>query len=409
MEQCRKSWSITLDQVVVFLVIWEFFWSDNLHLRIYPYIFWPVVSVYAVLKLNLHRFDKQYGKYILMLILALLYCTMSSIISPNSKDGFLFVPEVILYILSALFVVLYGEMEKVIGYIHSLVIVHTILLFMQKFLPSAFSIIKGVAGATASRDLLITDGAYTGLTGQSSTISYYLVMGVCTSLYYYSKKKSKIYLLQIVLFLFGLALTYRRGNTLCAIIIVITYLFLGKERAYKKAFAVIAGACAVMIVGIENIPGLSMIIKKTVYQSQYGNALSGRSSIWKTGLEMFKNHPIFGNGMYSFTYYVNAVSAHNSYIQKICDLGIVGTAIFLLPFVYCFAVSIKQLFVLRNSVCFENGTFDLNLLFFLMQLHVFMIAFTEGQFETPALYVVMLLVNFAVIAIQRQRLLIDVD
>ena len=162
-----------------------------------------------------------------------------------------------------------------------------------------------------------------------------------------------------------------------------------------------------MIIGVENIPGLSMIIEKTVYQSQFGNALSGRSGIWEIGLEMFKKHPIFGNGMYSFTYYVNVVSAHNSYIQKTCELGVVGTVIFLLPFVYCFVVSIKQLFVLRNNAYFENGTFDLNLLFFLMQVHVFTIAFTEGQFESPALYVMMFLVDFSVISIQRNRLFAD--
>ena len=120
---------------------------------------------------------------------------------------------------------------------------------------------------------------------------------------------------------------------------------------------------------------------------------------------MFKQHPLFGNGMYSFTYYVNVVSAHNSYIQKICDLGIVGTMLFMLPFVYCFVVSIKQLFVLRNENGFSTGLFDLNLLFFLMQLHVFTIAFTEGQFESPALYVLMFLVNFGVISIQRERLM----
>lgn len=60
MKQYRKPWSVTLDQIVAFLVVWEFFWSDNLHLRIYPYIFWPMVSVYTALKLDLRRFDKQY-------------------------------------------------------------------------------------------------------------------------------------------------------------------------------------------------------------------------------------------------------------------------------------------------------------------------------------------------------------
>ena len=304
-----------------------------------------------------------------------------------------------------MFVVEYGNIDKVIRYIHSLVLVHTALLFMQRFLPGAFSVIKSVAGATASRDLLLTDGAYAGLTGQSSTISYYLALGVCTALYYYGKKKNKLYLLEILLFLIGLALTYRRGNTLCAIIVIIAYLFLVKGRAYKKAFTIMAGACIVFAVGLENIPGLSMIIEKTAYQSQFGNALSGRSGIWEIGLNMFKQHPLFGNGMYSFTYYVNVVSAHNSYIQKICDLGIVGTILFMLPFVYCFVVSIKQLFVLRNENEFGTGMFDLNLLFFLMQLHVFTIAFTEGQFESPALYVLMFLVDFGVISIQRERLM----
>lgn len=404
-ESRQAKWSITLDQIVVFLVIWEFFWSDNLHLRIYPYIFWPAVTVYALLKIDFRRFDRLDAKYILMVVVSLLYCAMSSIVSPNSEMGFLFVFEVILYVFPAMFVVEYGNIDKVIRYIHSLVLVHTALLFMQRFLPGAFSVIKSVAGATASRDLLLTDGAYAGLTGQSSTISYYLALGVCTALYYYGKKKNKLYLLEILLFLIGLALTYRRGNTLCAIIVIIAYLFLVKGRAYKKAFTIMAGACIVFAVGLENIPGLSMIIEKTAYQSQFGNALSGRSEIWEIGLNMFKQHPLFGNGMYSFTYYVNVVSAHNSYIQKICDLGIVGTILFMLPFVYCFVVSIKQLFVLRNENEFGTGMFDLNLLFFLMQLHVFTIAFTEGQFESPTLYVLMFLVDFGVISIQRERLM----
>ncbi len=97
---------------------------------------------------------------------------------------------------------------------------------------------------------------------------------------------------------------------------IVAYLFIGREGAYKKALAVIAGACVMVIIGIENIPGLSMIIKKTEYLSQFGDVSSGRSGIWEIELEMFKKHPIFVNGMYSFTYYVNVVSAHNSYIQK---------------------------------------------------------------------------------------------
>lgn len=79
-----------------------------------------------------------------MVTIALLYCTMSSIVSPNSEKGALFVFEVLLYIPPTLFIALYGDMEKVIGYIHTLVIVHTILLFVQKFCQIFFQSSKAL-------------------------------------------------------------------------------------------------------------------------------------------------------------------------------------------------------------------------------------------------------------------------
>jgi len=53
-----------------------------------------------------------------------------------------------------------------------------------------------------------------------------------------------------------------------------------------------------------------------------------RLSAWSTGLELFKGSPIFGIGFGNFTNF-NEITAHNSFVLCLAELGLVGTTIWL--------------------------------------------------------------------------------
>jgi putative inorganic carbon (hco3(-)) transporter len=55
---------------------------------------------------------------------------------------------------------------------------------------------------------------------------------------------------------------------------------------------------------------------------------SDRLSAWSTGLELFKQSPIFGVGFGNFTNF-NDVTAHNSFVLCLAELGLLGTTLWL--------------------------------------------------------------------------------
>ena len=83
---------------------------------------------------------------------------------------------------------------------------------------------------------------------------------------------------------------------------------------------------------------------------------SGRSNLYKTALSLWKNNPIIGNGWFYF-YYNNRgilardtfVHAHNMIFELLCDVGIVGTILFILPIIRTIILNVKALRNERGS------------------------------------------------------------
>lgn len=65
-------------------------------------------------------------------------------------------------------------------------------------------------------------------------------------------------------------------------------------------------------------------------------ALSNREVYWELALQLFRENPLFGSGMRSYDYHYNLMSgrdivfagAHNSYLEMLAEIGIVGTILF---------------------------------------------------------------------------------
>ena len=137
-------------------------------------------------------------------------------------------------------------------------------------------------------------------------------------------------------------------------------------------------------------PSEALFSKAEHYQNT-SDALSGRGDLWDMAFQQFQSSPLFGNGFGSFVQLskTDLPSAHNSYLQKLSELGIIGTIVFFAPFFQAFANSLK--FALNRKGNVTDKKLFLALL--LVQVYFFIGSLSEGIFETPILFVLLFTVQ----------------
>ena len=387
----RRGLVITFPLVLSFFILWQFFWSDNSYLRLNPYIFWPIVAAFSFIVC----FNKGIvlDKYTKLTILSFITCILFSLFSSSKLDGILFVVEISLYFFAVLLVKYYN-----IDYIkitYGFCILHMVFLFMQRIIPSLFySIVRFFSSSTA---LLLQQnagiGAYYGFTGQTSTIAFYLLFGLVISLYYLTKKKkiNCLFLIMAALFELAILLTNRRGALIVSIMIILVLLFLDRRNLLLKVFIVSVVLTLLFVIGVENIPGVKEIIAKFNNYQERNDLLSGRSVFWNYCIEMFKSSPLFGKGFGSFVQYSNfeVTTAHNSYVQKLGEMGLIGSVLFFAPHLYTLFVSIRG-YISKGSSLEEKKYMLFGFLFLMI---FFAEAIFEGIFETPILFVIIFMIE----------------
>jgi O-antigen ligase len=313
-------------------------------------------------------------------------------------DGILFVAEILLYFLAIMYIVM-KQVSKV--YVLKLLYffskVHCFFILLQKFVPSVFyPIIKAMSGTTMYNVVYSNElnGVYMGATGQTSTISIFLIIGFVISLYHLGRKVRLRNIIGVVIFAVGILLTNRRGTLFCAITILLLFILLNRLKINTNISMILCGLIAIYIIGYENIPGVAELTRKFSIYSSSSDFFSGRSSYWEQGIQLFLKKPWFGNGLSSFAYYVpEAYNAHNSYIEKLSDMGIIGSILFFLPYIYCLIKSTIIVVKGKIKMQFSKDSFSFVLFIFLIQVYIFMISMSEGIFEEPAVFVLIYLVQ----------------
>ncbi len=181
----------------------------------------------------------------------------------------------------------------------------------------------------------------------------YLTLGIisCFSLGY-KTKRDWLYFLLSLLFALIIFVTYCRIMLLLsAITLLVLFIIMFIKSQNKKIFLMLLGFAFVCI-------AIFWIIKPEVINKliqsllSRGISLNGRDQLWPWCWNKFKEFPIFGIGFYSLeevpTTHVfhNLVSAHNTLLQWLTSLGIVGT--FLMTFFY----------YKKYQIIFKSGTFS---------------------------------------------------
>lgn len=70
---------------------------------------------------------------------------------------------------------------------------------------------------------------------------------------------------------------------------------------------------------------------------------SGRMGLWKTALELFKENPVFGIGWEQFmNHNTYEHDVHNTYLQWLCESGMVGFVLLMTPTMFMYAMTFKR-------------------------------------------------------------------
>lgn len=382
-----------LPQICAFAIIWQFFWSDNSNLRLYPYVFWPLLAGIALYNWNKLFYGKNSQKYGKLTFYALAYMTISSIFSIAFTDGLLFVAECMLYLLAVDYVIESSvSTEYLIKTIKAIALVHAGLVLLQYFIPMVFyAIVGAISGSEVVSELMYNAsmGCYFGYTGQSSTISVYLIVGMTFTLTSLAKKFSLFDLIGLLTCLIAIPLTNRRGTFICTAVLLLIFLLFSKQSKSIKYGGVFIGVLVILAVGVENLPGMNALFEKVDNYNNRADVLSGRSALWEVAYDIFLNNPIFGAGQSSFVTLskTDLPTAHNSYMQKLSELGSVGTIVFFLPYLNCLIKCIRQM---RNKLLEDKNSF---VSYIMLQMYFLVASFSEGIFETPCLFVIIYLVQ----------------
>ncbi len=227
-------------------------------------------------------------------------------------------------------------------------------------------------------------GGYSRLTSTfwwPNPFAGYLLFALPISFYFFIKDNSRFKLLSaplLILILASFILTGSRGAFLSIVISIFVFSLLNIFMSSRRSLVIflkkhcLSLLCIIilfttLIFIINAIKADSMAFAKRASDSQ--DALDVSSNIridyWKGTLEIFRDYPIFGSGLGSFSnvypkYQENPISAgkyaHNWYLEILSEQGILVLIVFIL-----FLSSIFMEFIKRKNVALQPFDFALSI------------------------------------------------
>lgn len=170
--------------------------------------------------------------------------------------------------------------------------------------------------------------------------AFFLYLGLIADFFVMQKSSKLIYKIFIPIFLINLVLTMSRTGIM-VIVILFAVMFLLTDKISKKAKISIILALAILAVAalifvMMYVPKLWAIINKYFLRIERIKDLSGRTDIWKVGIDLLLASPlnfIFGVGRFQSTRLLEIgekifTQFHNIYLDILLTAGLVGLVYF---------------------------------------------------------------------------------
>lgn len=302
---------------------------------------------------------------------------------------------------------------KVISVIYALSIMFQYVntdIYVDIILPLFTSTEQGLIMRQLSR------GHYTGITFQVAYIAGFLVIGLGVLFFIKNKKTNSAFqIIMILLLIFALILTGKRGHTLFMVLaLLITYI--ASVTSIKKIKRILKSMLLIFILGIvflfliesnvleddSPIKSFTDRIEETIVGLQKGEDItSGRAVLYDFSWNLFLENPILGAGWMAVQN--NSIGlinddkgshSHNIYIQLLSEMGLVGFTLFIIPLLFIYYKSIK-LFKTPYIQSDESKLGILKLSFFLQTFFI-LYGFT-GNLLTDHIYILMYFYSVSIV------------
>ena len=310
-------------------------------------------------KINLPADDKRaYKSVYIIVILYIIFLVISSLFSYNKNTSFFgesfrrngtltYIAFAVFFLSAAKFV----RFENLKLYLNKILLVGTI--------TSTYALIQllGIDFVDwTSQNLIITTLGNTNFAGASMAIFFILSFGQTFISSFSTFKRILVFCVSSILFLAILPTNARQALMILFFGIFLILLF--KAYEFSKKIAYIFGivgftASIVAVLGTLQIGPLSDLL--------YKQSISVRGFYWRAGIEMFKDHPLFGVGVdnygaffkqyreaqypLNYGFSITSSAAHNVFIQNFATGGVfVGTLYLLLQIL----VFYKGLTLIKN-------------------------------------------------------------
>ncbi|MBQ9314239.1 MAG: O-antigen ligase family protein [Clostridia bacterium] len=198
----------------------------------------------------------------------------------------------------------------------------------------------------------ISTGAFAGLAGDRAEAALLMLVGIslCWGQFCSKTKKTSIIVLKMILVYLALFLTSKRTLFVCSLIIPVLALLLF-SKGKRKVTLIILVIIGAIVFGylMNNVPVFQNIIVR-LNKIDDLETMNGRSKLWTVSLNMLKTKPIFGYGFNTFNKVANEwgvryggslgaewiYQGHNSYLQILGELGVIGFMLYLGIFISFF-------------------------------------------------------------------------
>jgi O-antigen ligase len=198
-------------------------------------------------------------------------------------------------------------------------------------------------------------GQYSGLNGARGLAAASMNIAMC---YFISGilSQGKIKLKQMVyctICFAAMLCTGQRSQVIIIVCVVFIMLFFLSDRKIRKSilrFFLIFSIITIAI--LIFVPQANITIQRFTSLNDY-STLNGRLDLWQYAIQLFKQKPIFGNGLGSFSnlnslYGQGSVNeAHNMYLQLLAETGLVGSVLYFSFFICCLIICFKAVKVCK--------------------------------------------------------------
>lgn len=254
------------------------------------------------------------------------------------------------------------ECIRILRWLNIVAMVISVYIIVVKFFPSLYwNFVYPWLGSYTQEiaSKLLNEGYGVPIGGSATYADYIISISLFGSLsvFLFGKNKMKLsvgFVLKNMIYLLAILFENRRSEMIALAGAFLVLYFISFDIQHKRKFVkqIIYLLTAVVLMTITLVILLKMgklgryeeVFLKLIHGSAYTKDITGgRFALWAAAWELFKEKPLLGIGWEQFiNFNTYGYDVHNTYLQWLCETGIVGFLLIFIPIIFLFLISLKD-------------------------------------------------------------------